>query len=171
MQNYIHVYTGDGKGKTTASLGVVLRTLGFGKKVLFAQFTKCGEYSEIKALSKFKDQVICLQFGKKDFIYKNPSAKDISEAVEGWEKICATVAGSKFDLIVLDELNIALYYQLLDEQKVISTLVEFKKDSEIIITGREASSNILELADLVTEMKEVKHYYTKGVQAREGIEF
>lgn len=171
MEKYIQVYTGEGKGKTTAALGVALRILGCGGNVLFAQFAKNGNYSEIKALKMFKEQVQIMQCGAYDFIYDNPSKEDLAEALDGWEKTEQLVENNKFDLIVLDELNIALYFKLLETSKIIERLRVFKEQAEVIVTGQKACAEILELADLVTEMKEVKHYYNEGVIAREGIEF
>ncbi len=168
-KSYIHVYTGNGKGKTTAALGLSLRAVCAGKKVFFGQFIKGMEYSELKSqefLPNFKMQ----QFGRDCFIYKDPTEEDIKIAREGL-KICEEVLiQGEYDIVVLDELNIAIYYKLFSADEVIEILKKRASHVEVIITGRYAEEKIIEYADLVTEMKEVKHYYTQGVESRPGID-
>ncbi|MCB5558404.1 cob(I)yrinic acid a,c-diamide adenosyltransferase [Anaerosalibacter bizertensis] len=169
-KSYVHVYTGNGKGKTTASIGLSIRAALAGKKVFIGQFVKGMEYSELK-LVDYLSNIEIQQFGRDCFIYNDPTEEDIEAAKKGLE-ICKKVLESgKYDLVVLDELNIALYYKLFSIEEAIE-IIENRDDSvEVIITGRYASKEIIALADLVTEMKEIKHYYTEGVEARKGIEF
>ncbi len=169
-KGYIHIYTGNGKGKTTAAIGLAIRALGAGFKVFLGQFLKSGEYSEIKALHKFEPNIQIYQFGKGCFIRKKPSLEDYESAKKGWEICLKAIYSKKFDLLIFDELNLALYFGLLDKKEIIKVLKDKPPQIEIVITGRYAPEELIELADLVTEMKEIKHYYKKGVIARIGIE-
>lgn len=168
-KGYIHVYTGNGKGKTTAALGLSLRAVCAGKKVFFGQFIKGMEYSELHAqniLYNFKME----QFGRNCFIYNQPQEEDIRKAEDGLNKIEEILTSGDYDIVVLDELNIALHYKLFSVDRVIEILKNRKSNIEVVITGRYAPEKIIEIADLVTEMKEIKHYYKDGVEARTGIE-
>jgi cob(I)alamin adenosyltransferase len=169
-KGYIQIYTGNGKGKTTAALGLAIRAVGAGLKVYIAQFVKGQIYSELKSLKKFKDQLIIERFGRQCFIYKNPTREDIDLAQKGFDKVQKIIKSKKYDVIILDEINIALYYKLISLEKMRELLVNKPNGIEIIITGRYAPKELIDLADLVTEMKEIKHYYTKNVSARCGIE-
>ncbi len=170
QKGYIQVYTGDGKGKTTAALGLALRAAGAGLKVFIGQFVKGMKYSELEALKRFEDFITIKHYGRNCFIHKEPKEADILIAQEGLKEISDIVQNNDYDIVILDEANIALYYNLFSVQELLKIL-KMKSDSmEIIITGRQAPKEIIEYADLVTEMIEVKHYYTKGVQARPGIE-
>ncbi len=171
MKGYIHIYTGNGKGKTTAALGLCMRAIGAGKNVFIGQFVKGMEYSEVKALKHFGDLVVIEQFGLECFIYNDPTQKDIDVARAGLQKVAKIIASKKYDLVILDEANIALYYKLFSDDELIDLLKNKPTETEIVITGRYAPEKLMEFADLVTNMDEVKHYYTKGVEAREGIEF
>jgi cob(I)alamin adenosyltransferase len=167
---YIHVYTGNGKGKTTAALGLTLRAVGAGWRVLFTQFMKHGEFSEIRALKKFGEQVTIRQYGSGRFIKGRPSKKDMEMALAGLSEIMQVMKEGKYDLIVLDEINISVHYGLIPLEDVISLLEKRPQDVELILTGRWAPKEITERADLVTEARMIKHYFSKGVRAREGIE-
>lgn len=168
-KGYVHVYTGNGKGKTTAALGLSLRAISAGKKVFFGQFIKGMDYSELES-QKYLPNFNIQQFGRDCFIYKDPTDEDIRIAREGLE-ICRQILNSnEYDIVVLDELNIATYYKLFSPDEVIEILKNRNPHIEVIITGRYADEKIIEFADLVTEMKEIKHYYYKGVEARKGIE-
>jgi len=170
MRGYVQVYTGDGKGKTTAALGLAIRAVGAGLRVFIAQFVKGMEYSELKALRKFSDSIVVRQYGRDCFIYRGPEEKDRELAREGLQEVQEVVAGGQYDLVILDEANIATYFNLFPVEDLLE-LIRRKADRvEIVITGRRADARVIEAADLVTEMKEVKHYYRKGVQARDGIE-
>ncbi|VEN73647.1 Cob(I)yrinic acid a,c-diamide adenosyltransferase [Candidatus Desulfarcum epimagneticum] len=170
MKGYTQVYTGNGKGKTTASLGLSLRAAGAGLKVYIAQFAKMGDYSEIKALERFPDLITIEQFGLGKFIKGKPSEKDIASAKTGLEKAKAALSSGEYDVVILEEANVAVTCGLFDVQTLLD-IVETKPDHvELLITGRGAAPEIIEKADLVTEMKEIKHYFSKGVNARTGIE-
>jgi len=171
MKGYIHVYTGNGKGKTTAALGLALRAAGAGKKVFIAQFVKGREYSEIRALKRYLPQVKIKQYGRDCFIIKDPEEEDISLARKGLSEVEKIVTEGRYDIIILDEATIAIYYKLFTHDELASVLKKKKEDTEVIITGRNASRELIDMADLVTEMREVKHYYTGGIEAREGIEY
>lgn len=169
-KGYIQLYTGNGKGKTTAALGLALRAICAGKSVYIGQFIKGMDYSELRAIEYLPNLTI-EQFGRDCFIYKDPTDEDIRAAKEGLEKIGRLLKNSPYDLIVLDELNIALYYNLFSLEEVLELLNARDKTKEILITGRYAPEELIEISDLVTEMKEIKHYYNQGVEARKGIEF
>jgi cob(I)alamin adenosyltransferase len=168
-KGYIHVYTGNGKGKTTAALGLSLRAVCAGKKVFFGQFIKGMEYSELKCVD-FVPNLVIKQFGRDCFIYNDPTDADIQCAKEGLEEMKTILKEGKYDMVVLDELNIALFYKLFPLEEVIEAIKNRASNVEVVITGRYAPEGIVHMADLVTEMKEIKHYYTKGVEARKGIE-
>jgi cob(I)alamin adenosyltransferase len=170
MKGYIQIYTGNGKGKTTAALGLALRAAGAGKKVFFAQFVKGQIYSEVKALRQFIPLVNVKQYGLKSFIRKTPTQADIDAAKNGLKEVSEVILSGKYDIIVLDEANIAIFFGLFTSAELIEVLKQKPCDTEIIITGRYAPPELIQIADLVTEMQEVKHYYNKGVAARKGIE-
>ena len=166
----IHIYTGNGKGKTTAALGLSLRAVCAGKKVFFGQFIKGMDYSELKA-AEYLPRFEIRQFGRDCFIYNEHKEEDILAAREGLN-ICKEIIKNKdYDLVILDELNIALYYKLFPVEEVIEMLENRADKMEIVITGRYAPQKLIDLAHLVTEMKEIKHYYKNGLEARLGIEF
>ena len=171
MKGYIHVYTGNGKGKTTAAFGLALRAVGAGKKVFFAQFVKGKMYAEIEAVQKYLPAITIKQYGHDCFIINEHKKKDIDAARKGLMEIARIIQSDVYDMIVLDEADIAIYYNLFSSQELIDIIHNRKETTEIIITGRYATPDIIEIADLVTEMREIKHYYTKGVEARKGIEF
>lgn len=167
----IHIYTSNGKGKTTASLGLGLRAAGAGKKVLLIQFLKNGESSEIKAIKKIKNFDVKV-FGKKGFLNKNKlTKKDFNLARQGFNFVRKAVKSKKYGLIILDEINLINNFGLIKTNDLISLIKKTPSEIELILTGRNASKEIIQLADLVTEMKEIKHYYKKGIKARKGIEF
>ncbi len=170
MKGYIQVYTGDGKGKTTAAIGLALRASGAGLKVFIAQFVKGQEYSEVKALKKISGNITLKQYGRQCFIKSTPEPEDIQIARSGLEEVKKILLDNKYDLVILDEANIAVYFNLFTIQELIDTIFKKSNNTEILITGRKAHSKLIKIADLVTEMKEIKHYYNNGVQARKGIE-
>lgn len=171
MKGYIQVYTGNGKGKTTAALGLAIRAVGAGKKVFFAQFVKGRIYSEIEAVQKFLPDITVRQYGLDCFIFHNPTQQDIDAAQKGFTEISAIIQSGKYEVVVLDEANIALFYNLFTNKELIEVLKSKPDNVEIIITGRYAPAELTDFADLVTEMKEIKHYYNRGVEARIGIEY
>jgi cob(I)alamin adenosyltransferase len=166
----IQVYTGNGKGKTTAALGLALRAAGAGKKVYIGQFLKGRHYSELKALKKIK-QIKVEQFGRTCFIKQAPAQKDIALAREGLKKIKKILAQKTYDLVILDEINVALNLKILSLKDILVLLKKASPKIELVLTGRYAHPQIIKTADLVSEVKDIKHYYKKGVGARKGIEF
>lgn len=169
MKGYVHIYTGDGKGKTTASLGLAIRAAGAGLKVYIVQFLKQGDYSEIKALSRFENITI-EQYGLGKFVKGKPSDEDIAAGAAGYQKLCKILQQNKHDVVIAEEGNVAVMCNLISEKELLA-LIDIKPDNvELIITGRGATAAVIEKADLVTEMKEIKHYYKQGVTARVGIE-
>ena len=170
MKGYIHVYTGNGKGKTTAAIGLSIRAVGANKKVFFAQFVKGKKYSEVKTIQQFLPTITIKQYGLDCFIYQKPKHEDVEAARKGFKEVSEIIMSGTYDMVVLDEANIAMYYKLFCVEELIELLKRKPENVEVIITGRNAPDELIEIADLVTEMKEIKHYYTKGVQARKGIE-
>jgi len=171
MKGLIQVYFGNGKGKTTAALGLALRAAGRGKEILIVQFMKKWDYGELYSI-RLIPQITVKTFGTKDFVYKGKAKEiDYQEAKKAFiEGVQATQSG-QYDIIIFDELNVAIDFELLELQQVLDFLDEKPEDVEIIITGRNAPQAILDKADLVTEMCEIKHPYQKGIQARIGIEY
>ena len=170
LKGYVQVYTGDGKGKTTATLGLCLRSVGAGLKVYFGQFLKKGRYSEHKALEKFADLITVRQFGTPGFIFGEPTGKDIAAAEAGLLEVMTAISSGSHDVVVLDEINVAIHYRLVPVDRVLSLIKAKPEDIELILTGRYAHDEILAAADLVTEMRLIKHYHEAGVSARKGIE-
>lgn len=169
-KGYVQVYTGNGKGKTTAALGLAVRAVCAGKKVFFGQFIKGMKYSELKC-ADFIENLKIEQFGRECFIYKSPEKEDVDAAENGLKRVKNILKSGEYDLVVLDELNIALYFNLFDVDEAVEAIKGRAPNVEVVVTGRCAPEEIINIADLVTEMKEVKHYYNKGILAREGIEF
>ncbi len=169
-KGYIHLYTGNGKGKTTAALGLAIRAVGAGKKVFIAQFVKGIHYSELDALKRFPEIVIN-QYGLDCFIINQPTEKDILAAQKGLNEVKKAIESHLYDVIVLDEICIALYYQLISLDDLKNVLKNHPENIEIVLTGRYAPEELIEISDLVTEMKEIKHYFNNGIQARKGIDY
>jgi cob(I)alamin adenosyltransferase len=167
----IQVYTGNGKGKTTAALGLIVRALGQGKKVCLIQFMKKDFlYGEIRFLSKQQDLDI-FQFGTDKLIDpEKPEAIDYSEASRAINKAVEVIKSKLYELVVLDEINVAVKWNLIDLKEQLQ-IMELAGETEIVMTGRYASDAVIKKADLVTEMNEIKHYYEKGIKARPGIEY
>lgn len=172
MENkgFIQVYTGNGKGKTTAALGLALRAYGAGKQIYIGQFIKGKPYSELDSIRLYLPKIVVKQYGLNCFIENDPKEEDIVAAQIGLDEMKNIIDSGKYDLVIMDELNIALYYKLIDINKVLEILKNKPEHVEIVITGRYVHEKIAEIADLVTEMHEFKHYYHKGVEARIGIE-
>jgi len=170
MKGYVQVYTGDGKGKTTAALGLAVRAAGAGLKTFIAQFVKGMKYCELDCLERLSDSITIKQYGRDCFIYREPAEEDIRAAREGLAEVREVMVSGQYDLVILDEANIATYYQLFSVDDLLDFIAARPEGVELVITGRRADPKVIEAADLVTEMKEVKHYYQQGVQARDGIE-
>jgi cob(I)alamin adenosyltransferase len=169
-RGYTQVYTGNGKGKTTAALGLSIRAAGAGLKTFIAQFIKMGDYSEIKALKRFSDLIHVEQFGLGRFTNGQPSPADIEAAQKGLAKIKSIMASDAYKIIILEEANVAVKYGMITVEDIIDLIVNKPFETELVITGRGAPEQIIAAADLVTEMRPVKHYFQKGVSARVGIE-
>ena len=166
----IQVYTGNGKGKTTAAFGLALRAAGAGLNVYIGQFAKGRCYSEIKALKKI-DHIKVEQFGRCCFIKKSPQEIDVEMALAGLKRSNEIIKAKKYHMVILDEINIAVKLKLIPLSGLLELIKHTPKNTELVLTGRYAHPEIIKLADLVSEVKEKKHYYTKGIQARRGIEF
>jgi len=169
-KGYTQVYTGNGKGKTTAAIGLAIRAAGAGLNVFIAQFIKMGDYSEIKALKRFSDSITVEQFGLGRFANRKPAPEDIEAAQKGLERVRAIMATDEYDIIIMEEANVAAKLGLFAVQDLLKIIINKPSDKELVITGRGAAPRIIENADLVTEMKPIKHYFQKGVPARVGIE-
>lgn len=170
MRGYVQVYTGDGKGKTTAAIGLAVRAAGAGLRVFIAQFIKQGDYSEIKTLKRLSDTITVEQYGLGRFVDGKPTLEDIDMATEGLTRAKQIMLSGEYDVIILEEANVAVKYGLIPVQDLIDVIIAKPEGVEMVITGRNASPLIMDMADLVTEMKPVKHYYNNGVGARLGIE-
>ena len=170
MKGYIQVYTGNGKGKTTAALGLALRAAGAGFRVYIAQFVKGMKYSELDILPRLSDYITLKQYGRDCFIEREPTNEDIQAAQEGLKEVKEIMCSGEYQMIILDEANIANYFNLFSVDDLLDFMREKPRGVELVITGRKADTRVIEAADLVTEMKEIKHYYQKGIEARAGIE-
>jgi len=170
-KGFIHVYTGHGKGKTTAALGLGLRSSGAGFKVYMIQFMKGRRYSELDAIEHISNFTI-VQYGRDEFVSKEtPEQIDIELAQQGFEHAREIIKSGKYDVVILDEINVAVDYNLIDLDDVLKLVKEKPEKVELILTGRYASPELVKIADLVTEMLEIKHPYQEGVLARKGIDY
>lgn len=191
-KGYVQVYTGNGKGKTTAAIGLCIRALGAGKRVCFLQFMKAKIYCEHNILPNISDNLRIETIGKPFFVVKEGMLN--SEELAKWEdkvvifppgqppqdyldlvfqgvtKARQAIVSGNYDLVVLDEINVALFYELVTWEQVFDLIQNKPQNVELVLTGRGATQQLIDLADLVTEMKEIKHYYQQGVDARQGIE-
>lgn len=167
---YVQIYTGDGKGKTTAALGLALRASGHGLRTYVGQFMKGQQYGELAALRN-DPNITIEQSGDQHCIRREDvTPEHIEQARRGLERAREAMRSGDYQIIVLDEINVALWFGLLTVDEVLAFLAERPQNVEVILTGRRAPAELIEVADLVTEMKEVKHYYQQGVAARDGIE-
>jgi len=168
-KGYVQVYTGKGKGKTTAAIGLAIRAVGAGLKVFILQFIKMGEYSEIKSLRRFSENITIEQFGRGRF-EGEPEHADIVPAQAGLERVKEVILSEDYDVVILEEANVAVAKGLFLEQNLLD-IIELRPPAvELLITGRGATHKVIEKADLVTEMTPIKHYFKNGVAARIGIE-
>jgi len=168
-KGYIHIYTGNGKGKTTAAFGLAIRAALSGKKVYIGQFIKDMKYNETK-ITTLLPQIKIEQLGYGCFITGPPVEKDILKAEEALVHCASILKSGYYDLVILDEIVVSIYLKLLNEDAVIKAVKEKSPNVEVVLTGRYASDNLIEIADLVTEMKEIKHYYNEGILSRDGID-
>jgi cob(I)alamin adenosyltransferase len=171
-RGYIHVYTGNGKGKTTAALGLAFRALGRGKRSYIAQFMKGQEYGEVRAAKIVSSYITIEQFGEKEPCHTCGASSDenIKLAQHGLKAAQNAMLSGDFDIIILDEINVARYYNLLATQDILNFMSMTPSTVELILTGRYAADEVMQAADLVTDMVEIKHYFNKGILARDGIE-
>lgn len=168
---FIQIYTGDGKGKTTAAIGQAIRACGHGARVIMIQFMKGREYGELRHVANINNFDI-LQFGRDEFVDKEePSQTDIEYAQQGLEKARQVAREGKYDLLILDEINVALDFGLIPLKDILELLREKPEKMEVILTGRNAAKELIDIAHLVTEMKEIKHPYRQGIEMREGIDY
>ena len=170
MQGFVQVYTGDGKGKTTAALGLALRAAGAGLRVYFGQFIKNADYSEIKALARFADCITVRQFGRGCFLLTEPAPEDRAAARRALEGLSEALTSGNYDLVIADEANVAVALGLIEPDDLVALIDRRPPEVELVLTGRGAPDAVLARADLVTEMRCVRHYYDRGVLARPGIE-
>jgi len=167
----IHIYTGSGKGKTTAAIGLGVRAAGAGLQVLIIQFMKGRRYSELDALSQVKN-ITVIQFGRDEFVSKeHPAQIDIDLAQKALAYAKDIMHTNRYDVMILDEINVALDYRLISVDDVLSLLGEKPETMELVLTGRYAIPEVIKHADVVSEILEIKHPYQKGVQSRKGIDW
>jgi cob(I)alamin adenosyltransferase len=171
QKGYIHIYTGNGKGKTTAAIGLGVRAWGAGLRVLMIQFMKGRRYSELDALAHLKNFTV-VQFGRDEFVSKEkPAQVDIDLAAEGLAYAKEAFSKNSFDLVILDEINVAVDYHLIQLQDIVDLIHNKPESLELVLTGRYASPELIKHADLVSEILEIKHPYQKGVTSRKGIDW
>ena len=177
QHGYIQVYTGNGKGKTTASLGLAMRALGRDWKVLIIMFTKGGDdYGELNSFRQLSEKISSnlniVQAGLDRIVYfNNQNEEDFKEIKQGWELAKKAIKNHEYQLIILDEANIAIDLGILDVDEVVEVLKNKPDEMEIVLTGRNAHPKIIEIAHLVSEINPVKHYWDTGIAARKGIEY
>lgn len=166
----VQVYTGNGKGKTTAAIGLAVRAAGAGYKVFFGQFLKPNGFCEHRGLERFEDLITLRCFGRPGFIPDKASEEDIAIARHGLAEAAAAVTGGTYRVVVLDEACVAVSLGLFTDDELLALVEQRNFATELVITGRGASPRLIERSDLVTEMQEIKHYYQAGIEARRGIE-
>jgi cob(I)alamin adenosyltransferase len=169
-KKYVQLYTGDGKGKTTAAIGLAVRAAGHGMKIYVGQFMKGWPYGELAAL-KNHPSITIEQYGDENCIRKQDVTRlHIDRACAGLEKILTAMLSGAYDIVILDEVNVAVWFGLLTPEQVTDLLTRRPENVEMVLTGRNAPKELIDAADLVTEMRDVKHYYTRGILARDGFE-
>ncbi|HHS98317.1 MAG TPA: cob(I)yrinic acid a,c-diamide adenosyltransferase [Chloroflexi bacterium] len=169
-KGYVQVYTGDGKGKTTAALGLALRASGHGMHTYIGQFMKGQHYGELDAL-RDHPYITIEQYGDVRCIRREEvTPEHVDQAHRGLERAREAMRSGQYDIVVLDEVNVSIWFGLLTVEEVLAFIDQKPPDVELILTGRRAPQEIIDRADLVTEMREIKHYYQQGVMARKGIE-
>ncbi len=165
------VYTGNGKGKTTAALGLALRAIGHGARVMMMQFMKGKTYGELKAAEHLPSFEIIMT-GRSVFVdKKNPVEIDVKIAQEAFQKVADFINSGQYNLVILDEINVALDYNLISTPQVLNLINNRPSHVDLVLTGRNAPVVIMEASDMVSEVKEIKHHYQKGIEARHGIEY
>lgn len=172
MKSLLMINTGNGKGKTTAALGLAFRALGHGQKVCIIQFIKGSwKYGELVSAKRFED-ILDFHVMGRGFTWKSDDIKkDIAIAREAWDFAKHRILSGKYDLVILDELTYLISYKMLEQEQVADFFNNRPKNVNILITGRNASQGLMDIADTVTEMKDIKHHYRSGIKAMKGIEF
>jgi cob(I)alamin adenosyltransferase len=172
FRGYVQIYTGDGKGKTTAALGLALRAAGHGLQTYVGQFMKGQSYGELDAVRRLAPYITIEQFGRKSFLHIKdaPPAAEIRRARRGLARCREAMLSGRYAIVIFDEVLVAVFFKLLTEAEVHAVLDAKPDGVEAVLTGRRAPASLVRRADLVTEMKERKHYYARGVAARAGIE-
>lgn len=171
-RGFIQVYTGNGKGKSTAAIGLAVRGAGAGLKSYIIQFMKDYPYNEVGSLKRFDGLIEIEQFCGDDFVFRKelPSSEEVEKAVTGLKRAREKMLSGEYSIIILDEALVSIYFKLLTTEQLLEFIKEKPASIELVITGRYAPQEIIDAADLVTEMKEIKHYYTQGILSRKGIE-
>lgn len=171
-EGYTHIYTGNGKGKTTAAIGLSIRAAGFGLRTYIACFMKDFPYSEFNIIKNFQDLICVEVFGKDDFVYRKeyPKGAELNSIRRGLAITKELMLGGQYDIVILDEICVCLYFKIFTVEEIINFIKNKPSNVELVLTGRYCPEELFEYADLITEMKEIKHYYSKGVNARRGIE-
>ena len=171
-QGFVQIYTGNGKGKSTAAIGQAVRAAGFGAKAYIAQFMKEFPYNELISLKHLSEWITIEQFGGDEFVLKKelPGEKELVKARKGLQSAKEKMLSGEYDIIILDEAIVAIYFKLIETKDLIEFINTKPTNVELILTGRYCPEELIKLADLVTEMNEVKHYYQKGITSRRGIE-
>ena len=172
-KGYIQVYTGNCKGKTTATLGLAFRAMGHGLKTYIGQFMKSQPYGEVNSARRVAPFITIEQYGQNGLIHvkSSPAKKDISAAKQGLQRAEERLLSGDYSIVALDEIFTACYFRLISAEDILSLIAAKPPGVELVLTGRYAPQEVIDAADLVTEMREVKHYYHQGVAARTGIEF
>lgn len=170
-QGYVHVYTGNGKGKTTAAIGLGVRATGAGYKVHMLQFMKGRRYNELNSLEHINNFTIS-QYGRDEFVNRDhPEKIDLDFARAGFTQAKALIKNGAYDMLILDEINVAIDFKLLRLNEVLQMIKEKPEPLELILTGRYAHPELIRMADYVSEILEIKHPYQKGIKTRSGIDF
>ncbi|MDD5126551.1 MAG: cob(I)yrinic acid a,c-diamide adenosyltransferase [Dehalococcoidales bacterium] len=171
-RGYVQIYTGNGKGKTTAALGLAFRAMGCGLKTYIGQFLKGRHYSELDAAMRVSDYITIEQFGKPCFVHVKPSPdrEDIEMAKNALAKTRAAMLSGEYNIVIFDEILTGYLFHLVTIEEMLQVIRDKPEGVEIVFTGRGAPPEIIAAADLVSEVKDIKHYYEEGVPAREGIE-
>jgi cob(I)alamin adenosyltransferase len=168
----VQVYTGDGKGKTTAAFGLAMRAIGKGLKVFVVQFLKGRKYGELETAGRLSDRLEVVQSGLDTFVKKGePGEEDLKLAHQGLELARRAIMGGEYDIVILDEVNVAIELGVLKVEEVLPLIDERPGGVELVLTGRYAPDEFCDRADIITEMRNVRHCFDKGVPMREGIEF
>ena len=168
----VMVITGNGKGKTTAAFGQALRAIGQGYRVCLIQFMKGRKYGEVIAGEKYLPDLKIFQFGLDSFVMRNnPAPVDVELARQGFEKAKEVIGSGEYNMVILDEINVAVDFNLISEEEMLSLIRNKPAELDLLLTGRYASDKLREIADLVSEVTEIKHHYNAGIKDRAGIEY